>query len=138
MKKAVIVVGSHWSGKSRTIIEFFKPLVGLSGLQRSFSIGESKGSVLSQSLEEKNGQIISQSAEEKGLDNVKDFVNKYAHFDKLVFAARPSNETPSLYLALKDELKKHGFNVHTEEVVKGQADSVTIDIANRMYAHLQC
>ena len=66
MKKAVIVVGSHYAGKSKTIRKFFKPLVGISGNRRLFQIGQHDGAVLSQSLEERlrDGHVLSQSLEE--------------------------------------------------------------------------
>jgi hypothetical protein len=73
MKKAVIVVGSHFSGKSNTITKYFKPLVGIQGNKRAFNLNGEVGRVLSQSLEEKGlGRVISQSVEEKQLPNLND------------------------------------------------------------------
>ena len=67
MKRAVIVVGSHYAGKSKTIKKFFKPLVGISGNRRLFQLDNYGGAVLSQSLEERfgNGHVLSQSLEER-------------------------------------------------------------------------
>lgn len=139
MKKAVIVVGSHHAGKSRTIKEFFKPLVGLSGNQRLFSLGEIDGVVLSQSPEERshNGSVISQSLEEKGLVDVVEFLGKYAHYNRLVLAARPANETVSLYSKLKAELEKLGFGVLTVNVVREETDSIRMTHAKEIFAYLQ-
>src|SRR5262245_46824391 len=112
MKNAVIVVGSHYAGKSKTIKKFFKPLVGISGNHRLFDLGQHGGVVLSQSLEERfgNGHVLSQSLEEKRLIDVRGVVAKYQHYQSLVFAARPSTEPGSLYQALKSTLETHGFS----------------------------
>ena len=93
MKKAVIVVGPHFSGKSKTIKKYFKPLVGLSGNQRTFDLNEKPGIVLSQSLEEKRlGRVLSQSIEEKGTADVEEFLSRYLFCQWLVLAARPLTE----------------------------------------------
>ena len=104
MKKAVIVVGSHNAGKSRTINQYFKPLIGLTEKQRNFSNGRAR----SQSIEEQEGKVLSQSLEEKGLKSVGEFIYKYTDLKYLVCAARPDREAPSLYKILKTELEKKG------------------------------
>lgn len=119
MKKAVIVVGSHCVGKSKTINKFFKPMVGLSGRQQIFP----KGRVMSQSLEERNGRVLSQSLEERDFRDVKYFVKKYANLKYFVCAARPDGENPSLYKALKTELENNGFRVDTVYIIGEQKDS---------------
>lgn len=119
MKYAVIVVGSHGAGKSKTINKYFKPLIGLSGRQRNFS----NGRVLSQSLEEREGHVLSQSLEEKGLISVKNFINKYADLNYLVCAARPDGENSSLYKTMKQELQCKGFQVATVRVEYDQPES---------------
>jgi hypothetical protein len=138
MKRAVIV-GSHFAGKSKTIKKFFKPLVGISGNQRLFQIGQHRGAALSQSLEERfgNGHILSQSLEEKGLVDVRCVVANYQHYERLVFAARPSTETRSLYGMLKSELESRGFSVATVSVVRNQPDSFYAERAQEILQHLQ-
>lgn len=131
MKKAIIVVGSHEAGKSRTINEYFKPLIGLSGRQRNFYLGR----VLSQSLEEREGHLLSQSLEEKGIKSVKEFIKKYADFKYLVCTARPEGETPSLYKILKAELEKVGFSVSTVFIYSDK--SLYKNKAKEIYNHLQ-
>jgi hypothetical protein len=79
---------------------------------------------------------LSQSLEEKGLENVRDVVDKYQHYDWLVFAARPSNETASLYLTLKSELEAHGFSVETVYVVRNQPDAYYAERAQEILDHL--
>jgi len=129
MKKAIIVVGSHCSGKSKTINQFFKPLIGLSGRQRNFKHGR----VLSQSIEEREGHVLSQSLEEKGLKSVKEFISRYANLKYLICAARPEGENPSLYKALKRELEQLGYNVKTVNVIEGQTDKFYESKAQEMY-----
>jgi hypothetical protein len=139
MKRAVIVVGSHHAGKSKTIKKFFKPLVGISGNRRLFQIGQHKAAVLSQSLEERfgNGHVLSQSLEEKGLVDVRGVVANYQHYERLVFAARPSSEARSLYGTLKSELESRGFSVATVSVVRNQPDSFYAERAQEILRHLQ-
>lgn len=137
MKKAVIIVGSHYAGKSKTINKHFKPCVGISKRCRLFQIDQHDGVVLSQSLEERfgHGHILSQSLEEKGQVDVRSVVAKYQRYELLVFAARPSNENPSLYKALKSELESRGFSVETVRVEKGQPETF---YAERAQEILQC
>jgi len=137
MKKAVIVVGPHFSGKSKTIKEYFKPLVGLSGNQRTFDLNEKPGIVLSQSLEEKRlGRVISQSIEEKRVSDVHEFLVRYLFCQWLVLAARPSTEAGSHLKKILAILKAHGFSVLVVEVVKEQSESFYKRRANEMLAHL--
>jgi hypothetical protein len=139
MKRAVIVVGSHFAGKSKTIKKFFKPLVGISGNRRIFQLGLHEGAVLSQSLEERfgNGVVLSQSLEEKGLADVRGVVANYQQYERLVFAARPSNEARSLYATLKSELETRGFLVSTVSVVRNQPESFYAERAQEILQHLQ-
>jgi hypothetical protein len=138
MKRAVIVVGSHYAGKSKTITKFFKPLVGISKRSRRFRLARREGEVFSQSLEErfKHGHILSQSLEEKRRQEVRDVVAKYRHYDFLVFAARPADEAPSLYIALKRRLKRCGFEVATVRVIAEQEDSYYQSKAKKIYRRL--
>jgi hypothetical protein len=139
MKRAVIVIGSHYAGKSKTIRNFFKPLVGISGNQRFFQIGPDSGAVLSQSLEERfgNGHILSQSLEEKKLADVAGVVASYQYYERLVFAARASCETRSVYDKLKSELKSRGFSVATVSVLRNQPDSFYAERAQEILRNLQ-
>lgn len=135
--------GDAWSsgnrGGLRGIREFLKPLVGISGNQRLFQLGQHGGAVLSQSLEERfgNGHVLSQSLEEKGSADVRDVVAKYQHYEKLVFAARPSTEAGSLHLTLKSELESKGFSVATVCVLKEQPASFYAERAQEILEHLR-
>ncbi len=139
MKRAVIVVGSHYAGKSKTIRKFFKPLVGISGNRRRFQIGGYDGNVFSQSLEERfgNGHVLSQSLEEKGLAGVRGIMADLQHYERLVFAARPSSEAGSLYGKLKAELESRGFSVATVNVVRNQPDDFYRERAQEILQHLE-
>jgi len=137
MKKAVIVVGPHFSGKSKTIKKYFKPLVGLSGNQRAFDLNEKPGIVLSQSLEEKRlGRVISQSVEEKRVSDVKEFLSRYLFCQWLVLAARPSTEVGSHLKEILSILKASGFSVLVVEVAKDQSELFYKHRAAEMLAHL--
>ena len=139
MKKAVIVVGSHYAGKSKTINQFFKPLVGLSGRQRRFYLANFAGAVFSQSLEERfgyDGILFSQSLEEKGIRDVRAVVADCQHYQRLVFAARPENEAVSLYGSLKSELETQGFSVATVRVVRNQPEAFYADCAKQIIQQL--
>ncbi len=137
MKKAVIVVGPHFSGKSKTIKKYFKPLVGLSGNQRSFDINERPGIVLSQSLEEKRlGRVVSQSIEEKGITDVEAFLSRYLFCQWLVLAARPATEPGSHLKEILRILKANAFSALVIEVTKEQPDSFYKQRAKEIRDHL--
>ena len=124
MKKAVLVVGPHFSGKSKTICKYFKPLVGISGRQRIFTLHNKSGTALSQSTEERKlGYVLSQSTEERRLLDLQDFLDRYLGSHWLVLAARPCDEPGSNYDALATRLKKSGFSVHTVIVKADQSDA---------------
>lgn len=99
MKIAVIVVGSHHSGKSRVISEYLKPELGLSFRQRIFKRKGKTGCILSQSFEESRTQGSSK-------------IERHAHFDLLVLAARPDYESPSQLLKIEELLSQYGFQHH--------------------------
>lgn len=98
MKKATILSGSHFAGKSLTIRHYLKPLLGISQDAHKFT------------LNGKTGFIISQSYEESGRDIAKR-IPAYAHYDLLVFASRPAAETGSRYNQLKSALIACGFTI---------------------------
>ena len=66
-----------------------------------------------------------------------DFLSRYMGYTRLFFAARPENETPSLYLELKSKLDKLGFLVLTVFVESGQSESFYNDRAKEIFAHIQ-
>ena len=94
-KRAVIVVGTHGAGKSRTINENFKTLNNMTVKQRKFE----------------NGWVHSQTLEEKGLTSVDDYMDEIEMRQFLVFAARPEKEKGSLQEALRSRLKSEGYFV---------------------------
>jgi hypothetical protein len=100
MKNAVVVVGGHHTGKSRTINESLKPKLGIRKRQHKFRLKGQEGFILSQSLEEAGK-----------CEFVAELVSEYSHFDLLVFAARPSNEAHSCSQKLIAKLKQNGYDV---------------------------
>jgi hypothetical protein len=91
MKKAVIVVGSHYAGKSKTIRKYLKPKLSITEHEHKFTRNGNDGFVLSQSLEESDR-------------DVDDLIKKYMDYDLLVLSARPANEMPSSLNELKVKL----------------------------------
>ncbi|HKB64841.1 MAG TPA: hypothetical protein VKC61_03235 [Pyrinomonadaceae bacterium] len=109
MKKAVIVVGKHYSGKSRTLRDYLKPRLDM-GNGRYFTRNGQSGCVLVQTCEEAEA-------------DVKDRVKKYSGSDYLVLAARPANESLSYQTELEAELKDAGYQVKTLHIVKPREES---------------
>lgn len=111
MKKiAIIFIGSHFSGKSRTINEFLKKKLNIKKDAWTFKISEKKGC------------IHSQSPEESGRDP-EEIIKKYAHCHFIVLAARPDNEQPSKLNAIRRSLGNHGFEIHEIFITKGDEEN---------------
>jgi len=101
MKQAIIVVGSHYSGKRKTINVYLKPKLGLSERDHIFTIDENDGFILSKSIEEA----------ERDVDYV---IEKYSdRYHYLVLASRPEDEEESDLAEALVKLSKAGFVVHT-------------------------
>ncbi len=111
MKKAVIVVGKHFSGKSKTINAFLKPKLGLGEFEHRFEL---KG---------KEGFILSQSFEESGRD-VDYVIQKYANrYHYLVLASRPELESGSALKEATQKLSENGFGVSVVNIEKKEPDT---------------
>jgi hypothetical protein len=106
MKKAVILVGAHHVGKSLTINEHLKPMLGIKSQAHLFE------------LEEKKGFVLSQSAEEAERD-VEATVKKYSDHDFLVLAARPFSDPASQLKLLRSMLQKASFVVNEVAIHSG-------------------
>ena len=142
MKIAVIVVGSHYSGKSKTINKYVKAILGMSRYGHKFSLGGLTGKVLSQSREEALvmlGFIRSQSFEEtkRPIVQLRKLIAQLSKFDLLVLAARPSNETPSFLRLLTSLLRKAGYRVHIVNVKRKQPESFYKKRASMVVNHLR-
>jgi hypothetical protein len=98
-KKSVIVVGSHYSGKSLTINKHLKPLLKINPHAHIFSPSGKKGFVLSQ------------SSEESGKD-VESLIQKYSHFDLFVLASRPETDERSNFKETRAALERASFLVY--------------------------
>jgi hypothetical protein len=98
MKKAVIVVGSHFVGKSKTINKHLKPKLGIGEREHKFIRNSQNGYILSQSFEEANRDV----------DYV---INNYSGYELLVLSARPAHENPSLLADARTKLSHAGFRV---------------------------
>lgn len=137
-KRAVIVVGPHHAGKSKTINKYLKRKLGISCYEHRFRLQGQEGRVLSQSREEAtwNGFAKSQSLEEAGHRDIRRIVRKYDRYNFLVMAARPTHERGSLLNRLKSGLRGAGYKVNTIKVKKDQASSHYKDRAARILSHL--
>ncbi|SBS28870.1 hypothetical protein MSP8886_01343 [Marinomonas spartinae] len=100
MKSAVVVIGSHFVGKSKTINVYLKPKLGLTQKAHVFTLNEKDGFILSQSFEEAD----------RSVDEV---IKKYGKYYYFVVAARPKNEEPSNLCEVLEKLSNAGFIVHT-------------------------
>lgn len=123
MKKAVVVVGSHYVGKSRTIREHVKPQLGIGIDDHIFNRNGQRGFVLSQTFEEANRDIATT-------------VSRYSHYELLILAARPAHEDPSCLTELKAELENAEYEVSTVEVFANLEDNYYDAKADEVIAHL--
>ena len=93
MKKAVILVGKHYAGKSKTINNHLKPKLKIGKRKHKFSRNGKEGFILSQSFEEAGRDV--------------DFVvSKYSHYELLVLSVRSADESNSCLDEAKSKLEK--------------------------------
>jgi hypothetical protein len=124
MKKAVIAVGSHYVGKSKTINEYLKSKLGITKRARIFILNNQDGYILSQSFEEAD----------RAVDDV---INNYSEYDLLVLAARPAHENPSSLEEAKKKLTKAGYRVSEVIINKNTGKRYYDNKAEEMLKHLQ-
>lgn len=107
MSIAVLVVGSHYSGKSRTINHFLKPKLGIGNniRIRKFTINGKQGIIWAQSPEESDRDI-------------KYLLEICFRYEIVVIPCRPPNETPSYYTTLVDGLKSRRFRISVVQLVR--------------------
>jgi hypothetical protein len=141
LKIAVIVVGSHYAGKSKTINKHLKWRLGIRSRAHKFTLRGACGKVLSQSREEaarRSGFARSQSLEEsrRTSADVRNLIRAISSFDRLVFAARPSDEKPSFLPLLKSSLGANGFRVFLVRGVPNRPDRFYAERAKEILRHL--
>jgi len=110
MKKAIILVGSHFTGKSKTIRCYLKPKLGIDENEHRFV---------------RNGQdgfILSQSFEESGRD-VDYVIEKYGQYELLILSARPAEEIASCLHRARTQLEAAGYRVNEVNISPGEPDS---------------
>lgn len=112
MKKAVLVVGAHWAGKSVTINHHLKPMLNredgetMRSNDRIFVLNELWGYILSQSFEEALKEFLEHS-------------ERYFRYNLLVFAGRPETEPGSKIPFIREALENEGYEVTIVRVQKG-------------------
>ena len=123
MKKIVIAVGSHFSGKSKTINKYLKPKLGIGQRDHKFFRNNQNGFILSQSFEEADRDV----------DYV---INGYAGFDLLVLAARPAHENPSFLVEAKKKFSAAGYRISEVVITQSNDDKYYYDRADEILNHL--
>lgn len=96
-KLAIIVIGEHYAGKSRTLIEYVKPAFGLNRLAHKFRFNNCSGYIKTQTLQEGNEPI--------------DSLDKFQVYDVFVLASRPCGEGNPQLSEIKNKLRELGFTV---------------------------
>jgi len=142
-RTAVIVVGSHHAGKSKTIREFLKPMLGIGKSAHIFSLDKREGHIASQSREEATwqrnakGRVDSQSLEEAGRKDVARTVRRHTHYDLRIMAARPQGEEGSLLNRLREALEDENYRVNVINVTARQSESEYEASAAEILRHLR-
>jgi hypothetical protein len=101
MKKAIIVVGKHHSGKSLTIRGHLNPLLKIGYDAHKFTLNGKNGYVLSQTFEEALKKFLDDSAR----------LSKLIVYELLVLAARPETEPDSQLNLIREFLQDSSFAV---------------------------
>lgn len=126
MKKIVLVVGSHHSGKSKTINAYLKPLLGLpkNSSAHQFLLNNQKGNVLSQTFEENFYRKAS------------DVVKYFKKYELLVLPARPRQETRSYLNEIYALCTQNGYLVQEFLVHSTMTDTQYSECAKLMFNFL--
>ena len=119
---AIILVGEHYAGKSKTINKYLKPKLSIDEKQHKFEIENCEGFILSQTLEERNAFV-------ENLD-------RYKNYDVLVLPTRPENEPNSLFHAVKEKLKEFDFDIVIYEIDKDQEENYYLEKATEIYSQI--
>jgi len=107
MKIAVLVIGEHYAGKSKTLKDYVKPMLGISKHAHKFSYRRYNGYIKTQTLQETN----------QGVDEL----DQYKGYDILVLPSRPEEVGPPNHPTLtriRDKLKDLGFMVREVIMLK--------------------
>lgn len=123
MKKAIIVTGKHWAGKSKTINDHLKPLFGISLKSYTFWL---KG---------KRGFIISQSIEESGRP-IEILIKKCSGFDIVIVATRVSTDNATKHELVNNKLEKNGFKTKTFIITKHEKENYYTGMAKEIFDSL--
>lgn len=123
MKKAVIAVGSHFAGKSKTINKYLKEKLGIGKYEHKFILNNQNGFILSQSFEEADR-------------NVDDVISKYSGYELLVLSARPAHEKHSSLKEALSKLSRAGFRTSEVQIEKNTDEKYYIAKAKQMLGYL--
>ena len=111
MKKlAVIVVGKHYAGKTKTL-KYAKPILGISKYKHVFTLGKCRGYLKTQTLQEPDPPVDIES-----LDN-------YQRYDVFILPSRPKGEGSPTLQEIKKKLRELGFKISEVNIEKRERES---------------
>ena len=109
-KIAIIVVGEHKAGKSKTIREYLKHMLGIKENAHKFMLKDGrKGYILSQTFEERSESI----------EELTEKLKKYENYDVLILPVRPKEDKFSFYEEVRKVLTYFGFEVKEVRIEVG-------------------
>ncbi|MDD7984701.1 hypothetical protein PQO01_07035 [Lentisphaera marina] len=124
-KKAVIVCGEHFVGKTHTINFFLKPLLGIKAGAWTFTIEHWH-----------DGGVYAQSSEESPRD-VDYRISKLLKYTYVVTACRPKDEEGSHFTEIYLQLRQRGYDVVVFEISRENDEDDKKMIASQAYNHLK-
>ena len=123
-KIAIIVVGEHEAGKSKTIRKYLKPMLGIGEDTHKFMLGDGRrGYILSQTFEERKESI----------EGLTEKLKKYENYDVLILPVRPKEDKFSFYEKVRKVLTDFGFEVKEVKIEKEQKKSYYESKAGEIY-----
>ena len=119
-KIAIVVVGEHNAGKSKTVNKYLKHKLNIEERVHKFSYEKCKGYILSQTREERQ--------------DFENNISRYAVYDVFILAVRPVSEKKSLFKDTESKLKAMGFEIIVVEISKNQTEKYYENKANEIFA----
>lgn len=123
MRTAVVVVGKHYAGKSKTIRKYATNKLGIGEHVHKFNFKGQKGYILSQTFEEADRDI------EKTIADL-------SAYDLLIVAARPAGENPSFETDITAALQGAGYTVRKVTILRTSNESYYQEKADEVIAAL--
>ena len=119
-KIAIVVVGEHNAGKSKTINKYLKKMLNIGERVHKFTYEQCEGYILSQTREERQ--------------DFENNISRYAKYDILILAARPESENNSLFKDTESKLKSMNYQISVVEIIKDQTEQFYKNKANDIFS----